>query len=586
MKRQRWVIARLMSLATIILLLSGCVGLPVGGPVVETQVESDPGGERPMSIDPSPPRPGATAAEIAAGFLDAMEASPIRVDVARQFLSAAAQPIWDPERATLVHEGLASPNEVGSTITVSMSEPELLDRRGAWQGVLPASEQTLQFQMVEEEGEFRIADPVDALIVSTTWFEARYQQVSLYFYDRGATILVPEPVFVPLGGQMATSLIDGLLAGPPEELRASGRTFVPSRLSVELSVPVSRDGVADISLLGEAVLPDDDTVERMLAQFAWTLRQVPSIRAFTITIGGQDVRLPSGVTQFPVTGVGQYDSTGSQSSSLLYGLRDGLLVAGEPGELAEVSGPLGEEAFGVESISVNPRGSIVAGVTGEGTSVLVGSVERAVDEPDPDAVREILSGATDLLPPVYDLTDRLWLVDRTPEGAHVSYLVGDRPIRIEIPDVSGRQVREFLVSRDATRFVAVVRSRGVDEVHVGRLRVSENGKVIRAAPTRRLVFDGSERLRVVDLAWASPTSISLLSPITDNAFEALTVAVDGAPTGLEMRSDSLTGPVRELVSSPVPGALAYVRTKEGLAEIGARNFVTLDERISTLQYAG
>ncbi len=565
---------------------TGCTGLPEGGPVIETRVDSSRDGERPMSIDPAPPRKGASAPDIAAGFLDAMEASPIRVDVARQFLTEGAKSSWDPERSTLVHDGLGAPSQIGSTVAVTMKDPERLDRRGAWQGVLPASQHTLQFQMVEENGEFRIADPVDALIVSATWFEARYEQVSLYFFDRNAQFLVPEPVFVPLGEQMATSLIDGLLAGPPADLQSSGRTFVPSRLGVGLSVPVSRDGIADIALVGESVLPDPETIERMLAQFAWTLRQEPRITAFTITIGGQDVRLPGGVTQFPVDGSGTYDPSGYQSSSLLYGVRDGLVVSGSAEDLTEVSGPFGQKAYGLESIAVNTRGSDLAAVTGGGTSVLMGSVGAVPDDEEAGAVKQVLSGASDLLPPVYDLADRLWLVDRTARGARVSYLVNDRPVPIDIPGVTDRQVRHFLVSRDATRFVAVVRSRGIDEVRVGRLRVSENGKILRATPTRRLVFDGSDRLRVVDLGWATPTSIALLSPITGDLFEALTVAVDGAPTGLEMRSSSVNGPARELVGSPAADTVGYVRTKEALVEIGRPVLVPLDASVTALQYVG
>lgn len=583
MKRQQ-IAACLLAVVTLVG-ASGCTGLPEGGPVVETRVDSSRDAERPMSIDPAPPRPGASAPDIAAGFLDAMEASPVRVDVARQFLSAGAQSTWDPERSTIVHDGLGSPDVIGGTVSVSMTDPDRLDRRGAWQGVLPPSQQALQFEMVEENGEIRIADPIDALIVSATWFESRYEQVSLYFFDRNAEFLVPEPIFVPRGEQMATSLIDALLVGPPADLGASGRTFVPSRLGVGLSVPVSRDGVADIALVGESVLPDAETVERMLAQFAWTLRQEPSITTFTITIGGQDVRLPGGVTEFPVSGAGRYDPTGYQSSSLLFGVQDGLVVSGSPEDLAAVSGPFGQQVLGLESMAVNPDGSTIAGVTGAGASVLVGPVAQTVGT-GAKTVKEVLSGAVDLLPPAYDLADRLWLVDQTANGAEISYLVDDRPVPIEIPGITHRQVRHFLVSRDATRFVAVVRSKGIDEVRVSRLRTSENGKILRATPSRSLVFDGSERLRVVDLGWSTPTSIALLSPITGDLFEALTVAVDGAPTGLEMRSSSVNGPARELVGSPASNTVGYVRTEEGLVEVGRPILMPLDPGVSIVQYVG
>ena len=105
--------------------------------------------------------------------------------------------------------------------------------------------------MTTEDGEFRIAAAPDALIVPESWFEQRFRQVSLYFFDPTAEILVPEPVFVPRGEQLATTLIKGLLRGPSPELARVSRSFIPPGLTFGLSVPVSDDGVADISLQGE-----------------------------------------------------------------------------------------------------------------------------------------------------------------------------------------------------------------------------------------------------------------------------------------------------------------------------------------------
>ena len=81
---------------------------------------------------------------------------------------------------------------------------------------------------VNEDGEWRIAEAPDALIVPETWFDdSASAQVSLYFFDPTARILVPEPVFVPRGEQLAISLIQALLPGPGAELAGSSRSFIP-----------------------------------------------------------------------------------------------------------------------------------------------------------------------------------------------------------------------------------------------------------------------------------------------------------------------------------------------------------------------
>src|SRR3546814_13532217 len=72
---------------------------------------------------------------------------------------------------------------------------------------------TVRFTMTTEGGEWRIGDLPDATIVSDEFVASRYQQVSLYFFDPTGEILVPEPAFVPRGGQLASALVRGLQIG-------------------------------------------------------------------------------------------------------------------------------------------------------------------------------------------------------------------------------------------------------------------------------------------------------------------------------------------------------------------------------------
>ena len=102
-----------------------------------------------------------------------------------------------------------------------------------------------------ENGEYRIAGAPNALIVPETWFEQRFREVSLYFFDPTATILVPEPVFVPRGDQLTTALVKGLLRGPGPDLDRVARSFIPPGLDYGCPVTVSDAGVAEISLKGD-----------------------------------------------------------------------------------------------------------------------------------------------------------------------------------------------------------------------------------------------------------------------------------------------------------------------------------------------
>lgn len=570
----------------LVVTLASCVSLPESGPVVETE---QPGGvEAPQAaaIDPVPPRPGDLPAGIVFGFMEAMTAYPVKTSVARQFLSREAQPSWDPDAATITYTESSTPRSDGAVVSVTLSGAESLDEGGAWQGPLPADQQVLEFPMVIEDGEYRIAEAPDALIVPAVWFAQRFRQVSLYFFDRTAQILVPEPVFVPRDEQLATTLIDGLLAGPGPDLAGVSRSFLPPDLSVGLSVPVSADGVADIQLIGEAGQQNAEVVEKMLAQLVWTLRQEPSIEAITLTVGDEQVRLPGGASEFGVDDAPQYDPTGYQASQLLYGLRDGLLHSGEPETLSTADGPLGLERLGLRSVTVTLSASAAAGVTKDGTRVLLAPVRTDLAESDL-GVEEIVPGATDLLPPAFDFTDRLWLVDRTASGARVLIREGDRLRSLTVPSVSGQDVRSFLVSRDGTRFVAVVRTDGVDGLRVGRIEVDFQGRVRRAVDVRTVTFRDTEPLRVSDIAWTSPTSIALLSQVVPGElFEVRTVAVDGAPAGAEALSTTISARVVGLAGSPVDGARQYAVTRDSLVDLATGALIPLEARVASLDYVG
>ena len=86
-----------------------------------------------------------------------------------------------------------------------------------------------------------------------------------------------------------------------------------------------------------------------------------------------------------------------------------------------------------------------------------------------------MSGGQDLLKPAWDVAGRLWLVDRRETGAVVSVVVDRRQRAVQISGVSGARVKPFLVSRDGTRLVAVVRGPKGDQLVVSRIGGATGG---------------------------------------------------------------------------------------------------------------
>jgi hypothetical protein len=564
--------------------LSGCVGMPTDGPVVETRSGGDDAGQPGVYIDPRPPQTGDTRAGIVQGFLDAMTATPIQTNTAREFLTEDAAASWTPEDETITYAGTPRVSEDGVGVSVSLSDPDRLDAQGAWQGPLPRERHTLEFPMAFENGEWRIDRAPDALIVPESWFARRYRQVSLYYFDPTASILAPEPVYVPTGKQLATALTQALLLGPGQGLDRVLRSFIPPGLTVNLSVPISEEGIADVPLKGDAGSLTHQSIELMLAQLAWTLRQEPEVEALRVSINGEPVPLPGGVSAYRVDGGGEYDPAGWQASPLIYGLRDGRLASGAGGSLEPVSGPMGTDALGLRSVGVSLTATRTAGVTEDGSSVIIAPVSGS----DDGRARTIVTGATDLLKPAWDASDRMWLVDRTAAGAEVSYVDERRRHELDVPGISGRQVRSFLVSRDGTRLIAVVRRPAGDEILLSRIARDRSGRVLWATPARPISGEPDRDLPVRAIAWRRPTLLAILSPFaaTSSLAQLQSASVDGSPAA-DGSSTTIPGPLRSLAGSPASGDPLLGVSRHALVSLpDRRQTLPLEDGTTAVTYVG
>jgi hypothetical protein len=570
------------------LLLGGCTGLPESGPVVDAERSSTTDGAAAPDITAVPPPENATGVEIASGFLDAMTASPTRIDVAKQYLSSSAAEAWDPEASTIIYADKLPPSDEVTRIRVPLVGADRIGRTGDWKGELTPSERNLTFDLTIEDGEYRITNPPDALVVPLPWFNQRFRPASLYFFEPSGRLLVPEPVYLPRGEQLATSLITGLLAGPGAGREdVVTRSYLPKGLTLQLSVPVSPDGVADIQLDGTPTAPTAAGVERMVAQLAWTLRQEPAITSFRVTVDDVLVQLPDGDTQFAVDGSEQYDPTVAGASTDIFGLRDGALVVRDGNQLRGVPGPFGVPGQGLRSAAVNLDTTLAAAVGPDGTTVLTAPSDPGADR-DPAQVVEAFAGGVDLLPPAWDFADRIWTVDRTPRGAVVRVVDGDRVRRIVVPRVTGTRVRSFLVSLDGTRFAAVVRGPDGDQLRIGRVSVDDRGEPSQAEPTTLLTTDPDLPLRITDIAWTTPTSIAVLTPVVPGeSFEVRAVSVDGSPDTPDGLSATVSGRLVGLVGSESPDVPTYGATRTGLIDLLAdASYGFLGEPASQLRYAG
>jgi hypothetical protein len=560
--------------------LTGCIGLPTDGAVVDADVAGEQMEDQVSSIDGRPPQPGASRVEVVNGFLESMMAWPISTNVAKEYLTDDAAAEWSPD-STIIYSSLATPREDGSTVSRRMRDATLLDQSGGWRGAIPADRSTLEFQLTVEDGEFRIVDPMDALVVRTTWFQQRYRQASLYYFDPTGQVLVPEPVFVPAGESFSTNLVNALLAGPPARLRGVVDTFIPSGLSVGLSVPVV-DGIAALDLQGDAPQTSPAVAELMLAQLAATLSQEPEITALRVTIGGKAVDPPGGAAQYDVDSAEAFDPADTGTAGVLYGLQRGRVVSGSVDDMRVVDGPLGRQRRRLSSVAVAPVGDRIAAVSDDGRQVLIAPLRSPAGG---TRVARLMSDGTGITQPSWDASGRLWVLDRGPGGARM--LVSDDGVtvrEVRVPGVSGTDARRILVSRDGTRLIVLVRRSDGDQLVAARVMLGDRGRVARVVDST--VIRTLTGQQAIDVAWTEAAQVAVVSPARPGElFEVETVAADGATVGVDTLSTVVTGRVIGLAGEPYTETAVYAVTRDVLVDIRTGERIPAP-RVRSLDYAG
>ncbi|MGI8524258.1 MAG: LpqB family beta-propeller domain-containing protein [Nocardioides sp.] len=536
------------------LALGGCAGLPDAGPVVDAHAKGEANDDIGPYSNPRGPEPGDSPGDIVQGFLDAMTATPIQTQAARQFLTKAGQAAWSPSHVVTYVD--ASTPVGTSVVSVRLYRADQIDSRGAWHGSVPKGHGRIELPMEPQNGEWRISTAPNALVVPQAWFAQHYEQVSLYYFDPTARILVPQPVYLPRGDQLVSSLVQGLVRGPGRALDGVARSFVPAGLRAGLSGVAK--GVADIQLKGGPGQPSAQATRLMLTQLAWTLREAGTVRSFRVTIGDRQVTDAHGSSLFPVAGYEQSDPAVYGNSGLIYALRKGLLVSGPAQAPTKVEGPFGATPQGIGAFAISLDSTRVAGT--RGNSLLVGPVLGT------GKVHDVVEGAGPLLRPSWDFAGRLWEV-ATAGGATVVYVDGTHRHEVRVPGISGQRITAFLVSRDGSRFVAVEHGAHADRLLVSRIRYDGTGRAVGATPAVRLPWQGGGNLRIRDIGWVSPTTIAVLHLLTRARAEVRDISVDGSTSALGATATTLSGRARYLATSPVGTQRSYAVTSDRLLDL-------------------
>ena len=494
---------RLMPLAlAACLALAGCTSLPTSSAPAPFDVSAKDGSGIQFSAEG--PSADADAATLVNDFLLACAAGPQDdYATARLFLSAASARSWQPETEILVYDTDTAPSVTAGSetatqvdVTVAVLGVASVDAFGVLTRVA-ASTVSRTFTLVREEGQWRINNPENMVLMSRASFTASFSLANLYFPPAEGGDLVADPRWYP-SRRLASHLLAGLVEGPRQSLAPVTANAIPAGTTVPSQGLDVADGVARVEL--NAVMPSSESARTTLAwELVRTLTQGADVSRVNASLSG-DV-LDTQAIPVPPT----------------YSL-DTLVGAG-PGGVGLVSSSSVTELAAVTDAS-NPTVSPVD------SSLVAWSGTDGVYAQRGGTTVAFLPGQAPLGPSV----DRFGWVWGPATVSSVSVGGGvDGAFSVSVESESAGQIRAVRISPDGTRALVL---RGSDAT--AWVGVVERGASGRPLAIRSLEEIPLEHGSVVDASWTTPTGLALVVRATGEDDQLVTMPLGGLPSNVSL----------------------------------------------------
>lgn len=477
--------ALVLAATLLALLLTACAGLPTSGPVNAGRPVTEEEGDTDIAFVPAGPSRGATPTQIVEGFIAAGSGTRGNWATAQEFLTADFRGTWRPQAGVTIYRAgeRALTEPIEGEVVLTLIPEATVDAAGGYD-VAGEGQITIGFRLERVQGEWRIAEAPDGVILEENRFRSVFRSYELMYFDPTWRYLVPDLRWFPTTNA-ATRIAEALVDGAPSPWLADS---VVSAFSAEAglaqrSVPV-RSGVALVSLESGARQLEPAVLDRMQTQLQESLAGA-GIPDVDMLVDDQVL------TAEPVS----VASTRIDSRPLV--LTDetfGFLSGTQLEELQSLSAAV--RSVDAVAIEVSASRSLAAVQTASGT------VLRAVAGAGPIEI----DTRRGLVGPTVDTRNHIWTVPSDNPGAVVA--IGPDGTWHEVAGAwpGATRISAMRVSRDGARIAAVVRDGAHPSVWVaGIVRDGDGIPVALGDPQLLAVLPGDG----VGLAWGDATSLAL-----------------------------------------------------------------------------
>ncbi|MGG5752473.1 LpqB family beta-propeller domain-containing protein [Zafaria sp. Z1313] len=555
--------------AALALVLAACGAIPVDGPVGTSAPNDAVQDEFQYAFSPPGPAQDASPEQIIEGFYTAGIAPKDDYSTAREFLSPELARNWKATTRTLVYESV--PNIVGNveegSYTVELAVSASIDEHGIMTRNSPSAIASVQFRLVEVDGQWRIAEAPDGTLVEQGSFSALFAPYPLYFYDSTHTYAIPDYRWYANRQSVAATLVESLLAGPAPYLRNAAVSAFPEGGSLaRASVPV--DGRRATVDLVESVFLDTTELARQLMQqqLELTLDGVSNIAAVTMTVEQRPVSLGNVSPDFEPA----VENPSVPNTQVA--IADGALVYYQGNGVVPVGGVEDISGFSPRDPAMAPGGNRYAFLSQDRTRLMT------ID--DAGRVRTAATG-TGLLAPSIDIHGWTWTVDGgddTKVMAVPADTERDGPVReVAAEWMEGATVTSLRISRDGARAVVTARVDGDAGVFVTGVIRDTDG--VPRGFTEPLEL--GTNIPATQAVWDSATSVIAMQANDEQPVQAERITLAGGNETFQ----PLLG-MTNISAGPGEQRTVYAETPEGVFSRVSNVWKRQDGQARYLSYPG
>ena len=488
--------------AILIGLLAGCATIPTSGPVTQGNAVAGDGAVD-FDIIARGPQAGASQEEILRGFLDAAASPQADYGVARSFLTSNFSRSWRPDAGTTIDRYATRSVVAGGPgrLILSVFPVATVSDTGSYAEADAGDSQQLDYQFSQVDGEWRISNAPQGIVLDEATFPIVFRTNSLYFYSPDGRYLVPDVRWFARRESTQTAVLRALLAGPREWLAPGVRSAIPTGTTLDGdSVPVVGQ-VATVSLTMDT-LPSPAELGQLTVQLQNSLLGVTGVSSVALEINGAPVSpttLPNPIV------VPRVDSRPAVLTESGFGFLSTL-----DGSLAELS-PL---TAGLEEIEPS---AIALGASGQSAAALNAAGVWLVTAEE----SQLLLPGANWLPPVIDPSGTIWSAR---EPGRITWVNAEGVSGELVSNWGDGNIQALSVSRDGTRLIAALDAGAqVRIVATAIIRPVDGGVPTGLGDSLLLtqILGGEARLD-----WVDPIRIAVLSRL-DSSASVTTITVGG-----------------------------------------------------------